>query len=733
MKCLAGSVFLALALGYCIPSIASPSTGESIEPPIKLSTTSLSDASRSGPAASTITHSHPQATGENGKKSSSAARAHGERGPVQIVPLVPVGSTAVERYRKIFQEGLSHHVSLNTAIRYARQGSIKEIVLWANHVVQFVFVLNDGRVMSASKTSQRLPLAIIRSGADFVVVPTSPSLWDQYANAQDVMTLATILLVLMLLIQIIYSSRQMTKPQSRRYKGKLTADVTFDDVAGQDEAKKELRDILEYFKSPAKMGPFNVPPPASALLVGPPGNGKTMLAKAFAREAGVPFFFLSGSDFVEMLVGVGARRVRAEFKDGRGEGFKNRLLRRCRDGSVIFIDEIDAVGGARQGTKSGFGGDEERERTLNALLVEMDGVASLKTRSGRPVIVLAATNRSDILDEALLRRFDREITVSHPHSRARTAIVRAQARRVPKGPDVNFEIVGRLTPGFSGAKLAKLVREWSLVCIERNAKSLDMAAFYEARDRVILGPPRKDMPFSDEQRRIIAVHEAGHALVSFVLPDAPSPSRVSIIPHMKVLGHVMTEAVEDEYTVSRKAILDQATVLLAGRAAEEVVFGGEMATSGASQDRRETIKLLTQMVAEYGLSPKAKHVGIVRNGHLMGDPNGLPRVSEYSLAIVDQQVAAEFESVETRASDILSQHKPALLLIARNLLGWLTLEGKDVADIITSTPKDLVFDNPLAEVLDPRCSLRLNSRFAGVVKQAAVETRMAATSAKRMS
>ncbi|MDR7591255.1 MAG: ATP-dependent zinc metalloprotease FtsH, partial [Armatimonadota bacterium] len=362
--------------------------------------------------------------------------------------------------------------------------------------------------------------------------------------------------------------------------------VTFDDVAGVDEAKEELQEIIEFLKHPKKFQALGAKIPRGVLLVGPPGSGKTLLAKAVAGEAGVPFFSISGSEFVEMFVGVGASRVRDLFDQAK----KNAPC-------LVFIDEIDAVG--RQRGAGLGGGHDEREQTLNQLLVEMDG---FDPNAG--IIVIAATNRPDILDPALLRpgRFDRRIVVDNPDTKGRRAILEVHLRGKPLAEDVNVDVLAKRTPGFSGADLANLVNEAALLAARRNKRRITMAEFDEAIERVIAGPQRRSRVLSQRERELVAFHEAGHALLRKLLPHADPPHKVTIVSRGMALGYVIGMAPEDRYTRTRAELLDEITVAMGGRVAEEIVFGE--VTTGAENDFEQATDMARKMVTDFGMSEK---------------------------------------------------------------------------------------------------------------------------------
>lgn len=438
--------------------------------------------------------------------------------------------------------------------------------------------------------------------------------------------------------------------------------VTFEDVAGVDEAKAELAEIVEFLKNPKKFQRLGAKIPKGVLLLGPPGCGKTLLARAVAGEAGVPFFHISGSDFVEMFVGVGASRVRDLFETAKA----NRP-------SLVFIDEIDAVG--RQRGAGLGGGHDEREQTLNQLLVEMDG---FDPNTG--VILIAATNRPDVLDPALLRpgRFDRQIVVDHPDLNGRLAILKVHTKDKPLAPDVDLEVIARRTPGFSGADLANLVNEAALLAARRDLSQIGMKEFDAAIDRVIAGPERKSRIISEHEKQVVAYHEVGHAIVGELLPHGDPVHKVSILPTRMALGYTMQLPREDKYLVSRSELLDDITGLMAGRVAEEMVF--QEVTTGASNDLERATELARRMVCEFGMSDKLgplafgrRHANPFLGRDIMEDRN----YSEEVAQAIDREVRAIIEKAYTRAKEILTEHRETMDRIVRVLLQRETLERKE--------------------------------------------------------
>ena len=454
-------------------------------------------------------------------------------------------------------------------------------------------------------------------------------------------------------------------------KAKLLTDerpkVTFKDVAGADEAKEELEEIIEFLKEPGKFQRLGGKIPKGALLLGPPGTGKTLLARAVAGEACVPFFSMSGSDFVEMFVGVGASRVRDLFDQGK----KNAPC-------IIFIDEIDAVGRHR-GTGLG-GGHDEREQTLNQLLVEMDGF-----ESNEGVILIAATNRPDVLDPALLRpgRFDRQIIVAIPDVKGREGILHVHTRKIKMADDVNLSVLARGTPGMSGADLANMVNEAALLAARRNRDSVTDEDFEEAKDKVLMGSARKSMVISDEEKKIIAYHESGHTLVAKFLPNADPIHKVTIVPRGMALGTTQSLPVDERHTLSRGYLETTLAVLLGGRVAELIVFN--QLDTGAGNDLEKATKLARKMVCNWGMSEKIGPITLGRTEEHLFLGKEIQSGKNYSDAtaqLIDSEIRAFVEAAEAQAMKILTKHVDDLHKLAKALLEREIVDGKEVDKII---------------------------------------------------
>ena len=440
--------------------------------------------------------------------------------------------------------------------------------------------------------------------------------------------------------------------------------VRFSDVAGEEEEKQELVEVVEFLKDPKKFMKLGAKIPSGVLLEGPPGTGKTLLAKAVAGEAGVPFYSISGSDFVEMFVGVGASRVRDLFDQAK----KNAP-------SIIFIDEIDAVG-RRRGNGMG-GGHDEREQTLNQLLVEMDGF-----QGDEGVIVMAATNRSDVLDPALLRpgRFDRKILVGRPDVKGREAILRVHAKNKPLAPDVDLKEIAKQTPGFVGADLANLLNEAALLAARRNKTEIDASDVDEAEDRVIAGPAKRDRVVSPQERKTVAYHEAGHTIVGLVLNDARVVHKVTIVPRGRAGGYAIMLPKEDQMLMSKKNAEEQIAGLMGGRAAEELIFNSQ--SSGASNDFEQATQIARSMVTQYGMSDKIGPVELQSSGQVFtGQGYDQSPYSEKTAALVDEEVRRILTEGHQRALHIIETHRDQHKLIAEALLKYETLDEKQILSL----------------------------------------------------
>ncbi len=547
-------------------------------------------------------------------------------------------------------------------------GKVKSVVIQGN-VVHGVMKNGTYFVVNVLNDPTLVKKLVDKGVRIDVKLPEKPSWWGQFFSS-----LFPTLLLIGAWIFVLYQmqgggSKVMNFGRSR---AKLFLDnrpkVTFDDVAGVEEAKEELQEVIGYLRNPKKFQKFGAKVPKGILLLGAPGTGKTLLARAVAGEADVPFFSASGSDFVEMFVGVGASRVRDLFEQARRHA-------PC----IVFIDEIDAVG--RQRGAGLGGGHDEREQTLNQLLVEMDG---FDANTG--IIVMAATNRPDVLDPALLRpgRFDRRIVVDKPDLRGREAILKVHLRDKKVAPDVDITVIARRTPGFVGADLANMVNEATILAVRRGKQEITLAEFEEAIDRIIAGPERKSRFISPRERTVIAYHESGHALVARYVPNADPVHKISIIPRgYAALGYTLQLPTEDRYIVSKSELMDKITVLLGGRVSEEIVFGD--ITTGAQNDLERATSMAREMVCEYGMSEKLGPVTLGKKHHQVFLGRDIVEDKNYSEEIayaIDQEVKEIVEVCYGRAKDIILKHRSQLESIAMELIKEEVLEGKRLKELL---------------------------------------------------
>lgn len=554
---------------------------------------------------------------------------------------------------------------------------------------QFMQDAKDGKIRRVDVQGRKITVTPVE-GASYVI--TSPGdLWmvdDLRKNGVQVFGkpeeepsfLQTILVSwfpMLLLIGVwIFFMRQMQGGKSGAFsfgksKARMLDDsankVRFSDVAGCDEAKEDVQEVVEFLRDPSRFQRLGGHIPRGILLVGSPGTGKTLLAKAIAGEAGVPFFSISGSDFVEMFVGVGAARVRDMFENAK----KNAPC-------IIFIDEIDAVG--RQRGAGLGGGNDEREQTLNQMLVEMDGF-----ETGTNVIVIAATNRPDVLDPALMRpgRFDRQVVVPLPDIRGREQILNVHMKKVPIGPDVQPDVIARGTPGFSGADLANLVNEAALFAARRNGRVVEMNDFELAKDKIMMGAERRSMVMTEDERKNTAYHESGHALVAKLLPKSDPVHKVTIIPRGRALGVTMQLPEEDRYSYDRDYLLTRIAILFGGRIAEEV-FMNQM-TTGASNDFERASQLARDMVMRYGMSDKmgvmvyAENEGEVFLGRSVTKTT---HISEKTMQSVDAEIRRILDEQYKRARELIEGHQKEMHRMAKALLDWETIDGDQIDDIL---------------------------------------------------
>ena len=532
--------------------------------------------------------------------------------------------------------------------------------------------LKDNRVFTTTTTLPNADLinSIQATGAAVDVKSTRQSLW-----VSALIGLLPFVLIIGLWILIMRQMQGGARGAMGfgKSKAKLLTEhkgrKTFDDVAGVDEAKEELQEVVDFLKDPGKFQKLGGKIPKGALLVGPPGTGKTLLARAVAGEAGVPFFSISGSDFVEMFVGVGASRVRDMFEQAK----KNAPC-------IIFIDEIDAVGRHR-GAGLG-GGNDEREQTLNQLLVEMDGF-----EANEGIILIAATNRPDVLDPALLRpgRFDRQVVVPNPDVNGRDRILRVHMKDVPLASDVNVKTIARGTPGFSGADLANLVNEAALMAARKDRRMVTHRDFEDAKDKVMMGAERKSMAMNEEERRLTAYHEGGHAIVAMNVKMADPVHKATIVPRGQALGMVMQLPEGDRYSMKFQQMVDRIAIMAGGRVAEELIFGKENITSGASSDIQQASKLARRMVTQWGFSDILGTVAYGENeqevflGHSVARSQN---VSEETARIIDSEVKRIVGAGWDEARQILTDKAADLETLAQALLEYETLSGQEIKDLL---------------------------------------------------
>ena len=572
------------------------------------------------------------------------------------------------------KDGASPEISYSRFLSDVTAGSVSEVVIQGEKV--------SGTYTNGTKfatIAPQDPQLVETLKANNVSIAAKPS----EDNSPSLLGILVSWFPMLLLIAVwIFFMRQMQGGGGKamgfgKSKAKLLTErhgrVMFDDVAGIDEAKDDLTEIVDFLRDPAKFQRLGGRIPKGVLLVGPPGTGKTLLARAIAGEANVPFFTISGSDFVEMFVGVGASRVRDMFEQAK----KNAPC-------IIFIDEIDAVGRHR-GAGLG-GGNDEREQTLNQLLVEMDGF-----EPNEGIILIAATNRPDVLDPALLRpgRFDRQVVVPNPDVVGREKILKVHMKKVPLAPDVDARTIARGTPGFSGADLANLVNEAALMAARRGKRLVTMAEFEDAKDKVMMGAERRSMVMSEEEKRLTAYHEGGHALVALHMPASDPIHKATIIPRGRALGMVMRLPERDQVSVTRAKLKADLAVAMGGRLAEEIIFGHEKVTSGASSDISMATKMAKAMVTRWGMSDKLGPLAYAENeeevflGHSVARQQNM---SEETQRVIDAEVRRIVDEGYETARKVLTDHIDDLHTIAKGLLEYETLSGEEIQNLLKGEP-----------------------------------------------
>ena len=558
-------------------------------------------------------------------------------------------------------------ITYSAFMKHVQQDEVKQVTIVDNVISG---KLKDGKDFStvAPSDDSLIPTLRARDIEIKAELPPQPPWWT---------TILSSLLPMLLIVGIWFMLMQQSqggggrvmnfgKSRARRY-DEDNIKITFKDVAGADEAKQELEEVVEFLKHPKKYNDLGAKIPKGVLLYGPPGTGKTLLAKAVAGEAGVPFFSISGSDFVEMFVGVGASRVRDLFEQAKKSA-------PC----IVFIDEIDAVG--RQRGAGLGGGHDEREQTLNQLLVEMDGFGA-----NEGIIMIAATNRPDILDPALLRpgRFDRQIVVDRPDIKGRQEILKVHVKGKPISPEVELGVIARRTPGFTGADLSNLVNEAALMAARKNKNKIDMPEMEEAAERVIMGPERRSRVISDKEKRLTAYHEGGHTLVGMLLDNTDPVHKVTIIPRGRAGGYTLSLPKEDRYYATRSEMLDELKVLLGGRVAEALVL--KEIYSGASNDLQRATSLARQMICEYGMSPE---LGPMTFGHrqdqvFLGRDIGRDKdYSEEVAAKIDKEIRKFIDEAYQKTESLLNENMDKLHLIADALIERETLEGEEIDQLM---------------------------------------------------
>ena len=558
-------------------------------------------------------------------------------------------------------------ITYSAFMKHVQQDEVKQVTIVDNVISG---KLKDGKDFStvAPSDDSLIPTLRARDIEIKAELPPQPPWWT---------TILSSLLPMLLIVGIWFMLMQQSqggggrvmnfgKSRARRY-DEDNIKITFKDVAGADEAKQELEEVVEFLKHPKKYNDLGAKIPKGVLLYGPPGTGKTLLAKAVAGEAGVPFFSISGSDFVEMFVGVGASRVRDLFEQAKKSA-------PC----IVFIDEIDAVG--RQRGAGLGGGHDEREQTLNQLLVEMDGFGA-----NEGIIMIAATNRPDILDPALLRpgRFDRQIVVDRPDIKGRQEILKVHVKGKPISPEVELGVIARRTPGFTGADLSNLVNEAALMAARKNKNKIDMPEMEEAAERVIMGPERRSRVISDKEKRLTAYHEGGHTLVGMLLDNTDPVHKVTIIPRGRAGGYTLSLPKEDRYYATRSVMLDDLKVLLGGRVAEALVL--KEISSGASNDLQRATSLARQMICEYGMSPE---LGPMTFGHrqdqvFLGRDIGRDKdYSEEVAAKIDKEIRKFIDEAYQKTESLLNENMDKLHLIADALIERETLEGEEIDQLM---------------------------------------------------
>ena len=570
-------------------------------------------------------------------------------------------------------------VSFSDFMRRIESGSVDRVVLDGEKV--FIQAANGAELQSIVPPDVDLAERLLDADVEIVAKPQEQSF---FASALSVWLPFLILIgIWIFIMNRMQGGGRGGAMGFGKSKAKLLNErqgrVTFDDVAGIDEAKEELEEIVEFLRDPNKFSRLGGKIPKGALLVGPPGTGKTLLARAIAGEAGVPFFTISGSDFVEMFVGVGASRVRDMFDQAK----KNAPC-------IVFVDEIDAVGRHRG---AGYGGgNDEREQTLNQLLVEMDGF-----EANEGVILLAATNRPDVLDPALLRpgRFDRQVQVPNPDIKGRHKILEVHSRKTPLGPDVDLRIIARGTPGFSGADLANLVNEAALTAARTGKRFLTMEDFENAKDKVMMGTERRSLVMTEDEKKLTAYHEAGHAIVGLNVPQHDPIHKATIIPRGRALGLVLALPERDQLSVTQRKFKSQIAMAMGGKAAEVLVFGEDNVTSGAASDIQQVSRIARAMVTQFGMSDELGNIDYAnRQETFLGPYQGMSNNGPVTQETIDKEVRRLVDEGYEAAKEILVEKRGDLDRLAEGLLEYETLTGDEITRVISGKPLNREEEDP---------------------------------------
>ncbi len=604
------------------------------------------------------------------------------RGPVgklTLLPALPADKASEIQYEKIFFSGSNNIETTGDAVSALRRGDIT-IIVYDPATASYAFMERNQNVFLAISDS-----AIRRAIADS---KTPVIILDQGRSAAGKkLSLSALANVIFIFVNLLVMFRLFGLTGGGNIATRIRPNdpgaIKFADVAGLKQAKDELGEIVDFLKYPERYERMNARIPSGVLLEGPPGNGKTMLARAVAGEAAVPFYAINASEVIGKFVGVGSGRIKRAFAGAQ----RRRLVSRIRSlmggaergGGILFIDEIDVIAQKRDG-----GGDDsasqEYRHILTQLLLDLDGIKRPRDPK-HPIILIGATNRSHTMDPALLRpgRIDRRIKVHAPDSPERVAILRIYAEKHDLADDVDFVELASMTPGMSGADLRNMVNEAVMIAIRHGSDVVGQRYFEDAIMRIVAGVPRPNLKMTADQRRVVAIHEAGHALIAYLIPDADKPIRATIVPHGDAAGLVTMEPPPDEIVISRKRIIAKVKVMLAGRAAEVEVFGFEQATSGALADRQQAISLLRTMVGDLGLGKTARHIG---NAPLSGGWSSSPDMSEKSKEVFDGAVAEEFDAAEREVALMLRENVAALQALGGALLAMKTLGRKDIENII---------------------------------------------------